>query len=79
MSLAPVVDQMARKKSPVRKSADRPKRNDVATKIDIEVSRKVKIVAAYRNVSAAEYLSDLVAPLVARDLEAEQTKDARRK
>jgi hypothetical protein len=48
------------------------KRNDVTVKVDAEVARLAKIVAAYRDASVAEYLSDTLLPIVRRDLEQEQ-------
>ena len=44
------------------------KRNDVAAKIDAEVIRVARIVAAYRNQTVAEYLSEKLKPLVEKDL-----------
>jgi hypothetical protein len=44
------------------------KRNDVSVKIDAEVYRLVRTVAAWRGVSVAEYLSEIVAPVVRKDL-----------
>lgn len=48
------------------------RRNDVTVKIDAEVARKAKIVAAYRGLSLAEYLSERLARVVDDDLRAEQ-------
>jgi hypothetical protein len=42
-------------------------RNDVSVKIDAEVYRLVKTVAAWRGITVAEYLTDIVKPAVARD------------
>jgi hypothetical protein len=50
------------------------KRNDVPVKLDADVVRDAKIVAAYKAKSLAEYLSELVRPLVARDLEQEHAR-----
>lgn len=50
------------------------KRNDRPAKIDAEVLRMAAIVAAYRDSSVAEYLSELLRPLVARDLREHQTQ-----
>ena len=50
------------------------KRNDVTVKLDADAVRLAKIVAAYREVSVAEYLSDVLLPIVQRDLEQEQAK-----
>lgn len=44
------------------------KRNDVSVKIDAEVYRLVRTIAAWRGVSVAEYLSEIVAPVVRKDL-----------
>jgi hypothetical protein len=40
------------------------RRNDIAVKIDTEVARLAKIVAAYKDVSLAEYISDTLRPIV---------------
>jgi hypothetical protein len=44
------------------------RRQDTAVKVDAEVIRKAKIVAAYKDVSLAEYLSEALRPIVDRDL-----------
>lgn len=44
------------------------KRNDLSVKIDAEIVRKVKIVAAYRDLSIAEYLSETLRPIVDQEL-----------
>jgi hypothetical protein len=44
------------------------KRNDVSVKIDAEVYRMVRTVAAWRGVSVAELLSDVVAPVIRKEL-----------
>ena len=44
------------------------KRNDVPVKIDAEVVRIARIVAAYDEQTLAEYLSERLRPLVAADL-----------
>jgi hypothetical protein len=46
----------------------KPKRNDVPVKIDAEVVRKGRIVAAFRDITLAEYFSELLGPLVAEHL-----------
>ena len=58
--------------------AERPmtKRNDTAVKIDAEVIRRAKIVAAYRSQSLAEYLTSRLAPFVDADLAEEQEKQS---
>jgi hypothetical protein len=50
------------------------RRNDTAVKMDAEVVRDAKIVAAYKERSLAEYLSELVRPLIARDMEQEHAR-----
>lgn len=50
------------------------KRSDVTVKLDADVVRIAKIVAAYREVSVAAYLSDVLLPIVQRDLEKEQRR-----
>ena len=53
------------------------KRNDRPAKIDAEVLRMATIVAAYRDQSIAEYLSELLRPLVTRDLREHQAQGER--
>ena len=43
------------------------RRNDVAVKIDAEVARIAKIVASYKDVSLAEYLSEALRTIVEAD------------
>jgi hypothetical protein len=50
-------------------------RNDVSVKIDAEVYRLVRTVAAWRGVAVAEYLSDIVRPAVQKDI-AKMSKEA---
>jgi hypothetical protein len=52
-------------------------RNDVNVKIDSEVIKDAKMVAAARDITMAEYLSELLRPLVQRDLD--QVFEERRK
>jgi len=42
----------------------KPKRNDVVVKVDAEVIRLAKIVAAYRNQDLNVYLSEVLGPIV---------------
>jgi hypothetical protein len=51
------------------------KRTDVSVKMDSDVVRIAKIVAAYRDVSLAEYLSNTLKPIVQGDLDREQTRN----
>src|SRR4051812_2532370 len=53
------------------------KRTDVTVKIDAEVVRLARIVAAYRASTVADYLSEALLPIVQRDLEGEQSKRPR--
>jgi hypothetical protein len=46
-------------------------RNDISVKLDAQVTRKAKLVATNRGITLAEYLSELLKPLVARDYDAE--------
>ena len=50
------------------------RRNDVTVKLDADVAREAKMVAASRDQTLAEYLSELLRPLVRRDLESETGK-----
>jgi len=50
------------------------RRNDVAVKLDADVTREAKMVAASRDQTLAEYLSELLRPLVRRDLQSETGK-----
>jgi hypothetical protein len=46
-------------------------RNDVQVKLDAAVATEAKMVAAARGITLAEYISELLRPLVRRDLEQE--------
>jgi hypothetical protein len=48
-------------------------------KVDVDVMQDARIVVAYSGEKLADYLSRLLRPLVARDLEREQTKAIRSK
>jgi hypothetical protein len=50
------------------------RRTDVAVKIDTEVVRQAKVVAAFRGISLAEYLSETLRPAVGRDYRDESRK-----
>jgi hypothetical protein len=50
------------------------RRNDLAVKIDAEVISEAKMVAASKGISLAEYLSEVLRPIVHRDLEAETAR-----
>jgi hypothetical protein len=58
--------------SPMAKKMGRPKtgENNVAAKIDAETLRKAKIVAGFKDKTIAQYLTEVVAPAVDRDLRA---------
>jgi hypothetical protein len=53
------------------------KRNDVNVKLDAEVATDAKMVASARGIPMAQYLSELIRPLVRRDLESEMAKRLR--
>ncbi len=53
------------------------RRNDTAAKIDSGVVADAKIVAAFRGITLAEYLSEILRPTVSRDLETEMAKRQR--
>lgn len=59
--------------------AERPmtRRNDVPVKMDAEIVRKAKIVAAYRGQSLAEFLSVEMGPIVERLLMEEHAKETK--
>lgn len=50
-------------------------RIDTAVKLDADVVRKAKIVAAYRGQTLADYLSESLGSFVDRDLETEHAKE----
>jgi hypothetical protein len=49
-------------------------RNDVTVKLDAQVAKKAKMVAAAREITVAEYVSEILRPIVQRDLEAESAR-----
>jgi hypothetical protein len=61
----------------VQQTAEYPmaKRNDVPVKMDAEVVRVCKIVAAYRGLTLAEYLSETMREASQRDLAEETAKE----
>jgi len=46
-------------------------RNDVTVKVDAQVAKEAKMVAAARNITVAEYISEILRPIVHADLRAE--------
>lgn len=50
------------------------RRPDVTVKIDQEVAAQAKMVAASRGVSLAEYVSEVLRPIVAQHLEEETAR-----
>jgi hypothetical protein len=50
------------------------KRNDVTVRLDADVTAKAKTVAASRNLNLAEYLSEVLAPIVEQHLQEEAAK-----
>lgn len=53
------------------------RRNDMAAKIDAEIVKDAKIVAAFRGIALAEYLSEALRAIVKRDLENEMARHQR--
>ena len=53
------------------------RRNDVAVKIDAEVARQAKIVAAFKDVSLAEFLSEALRPIVEKELVEQSARAAK--
>jgi hypothetical protein len=45
------------------------RRNDQTVKIDAEVMRKAKIVASFKDMSLAEYISEALRPIVENELQ----------
>jgi hypothetical protein len=52
----------------------KPKRNDVPVKIDAEVLRLARIVAAYEDLPLAELISETLRPILVKKLEQHQEK-----
>jgi predicted HicB family RNase H-like nuclease len=64
MSIGTASTTMAEKRGRGRPETGR---NDVTVRVDAEVIRSAKIVASYESKSLAEYLSDVLRPIVDRD------------
>lgn len=47
----------------------KPKRNDRAVKVEAEIIRQAQTICSYREVTLAEYLSDILRSVVAKDFE----------
>jgi predicted HicB family RNase H-like nuclease len=65
MSVAVQEQPVARKKS----SFDPGKRTDTTVKLDKEVAEDAKIAASYKGLSVAQYVTEVLRPIVARDIE----------
>jgi hypothetical protein len=50
------------------------RRNDVTVKMDADVAAIAKMVASSKNISLAQYLSEVVRPVAQRDLDQEYAK-----
>ena len=50
-------------------------RNDVNVRLDSEVVSEAKMVAASRNITLAEYLTEILRPIVHQDLEGETAQN----
>lgn len=61
---------------PMAKKRGRPEsgRNDISVRMDADVVKNAKIVASYEGKTLAEYLSDSMAPIVARDMRKHATR-----
>lgn len=46
-------------------------RNDVTVKLDAELVKNARVIAAFRELSLAEYLSEALRPIVQRDFRKE--------
>jgi predicted HicB family RNase H-like nuclease len=57
-----------------RSMAKESKRNDIPVKVDVGVVADAKIVAAYKGVSLAEYISETLRPIVEREMNEEHMK-----
>jgi hypothetical protein len=49
-------------------------RNDISVKLDAHVAKKAKLVATNRGITLAEYISEILRPIVDRDLKHEMGK-----
>ncbi len=49
-------------------------RNDISVKLDAQIARKAKLVATNRGINLAAYLSEVLRPIVERDLKDEMAK-----
>ncbi len=57
---------------------DKPKRDDISVKVDKEVIRLARTIAAFRDLNLAEYLSETLRPIVTRDVDAIHHKPRRK-
>jgi hypothetical protein len=65
------VEQTSMNAGLANKKTEEMQRNDVSVKLDAQVAREAKLVATYKGISVAQYISDVLRPIVHRDLEAE--------
>jgi hypothetical protein len=56
-----------RRKRASKKDMARIKRTDIAVKLDVNVAKLARIVAAARGIPFAEYISQTLKPIVERD------------
>jgi hypothetical protein len=54
------------------------RRTDATAKIDVEVLRKARVVASFKGLTLAEYLSETLEPIVDRQLKEEMDAEAKR-
>jgi hypothetical protein len=68
MTITATREPMSKKHSPGEKAeAGQPGKRVTTTKVDSELMRKAKVVAAYRDVDLFEYLDGLLRSLIERD------------
>lgn len=48
----------------------RQKRNDLAVKLDAVIVRKARTISAYKDISMAEYLSNILRPIIDKQFDA---------
>ena len=70
---------LAESRPMARTRPDAAKRNDETARVDSEVMRMARVLAAARNQTVAEYLSSTLKPLVTRDYNDFIAKEAKSK
>jgi hypothetical protein len=70
MGMATATVTRAARENPMAES----KRNDITVRVDADVIRDAKVVAAFRDITLAEYLSEVLRPIVDADLDRHMEK-----